>query len=114
MARGWIEDEFPNIFWTPCAAHCMSLLLKDLHNKIPWICDIVAKVKKIQHFIVNHSMSLAIYKKHASLQLLRCAETRFASNFIMVDRIVKVKQALRQMVVSTEWERWRDRSSINN
>ncbi|GLJ16833.1 hypothetical protein SUGI_0290140 [Cryptomeria japonica] len=32
----------------------------------------------------------------------------------MVDRIVKVKQALRQMVVSTEWERWRDRPSTNS
>ncbi|XP_059073592.1 uncharacterized protein LOC131855961 [Cryptomeria japonica] len=114
LAGDRITNEFPNIFWTPCVVHCMNLLLKDLHNSLPWISEVVSNVKKIQHFIVNHSMSHAIYRKHASLQLLRCAETRFASNFIMVDRIVKVKQALRQMVVSTEWERWRDRPSTNS
>lgn len=59
-------------------------------------------------------MSQAIYRKYASFQLLKFGETRFAFQFIMIDHILKVKQSLREMVVSVEWNRWRRRPSTSS
>ena len=41
---------------------------------------------------------------HNALVLV-AGETRFATAFILIDRLLEVKEALRKMVVSTEWER---------
>ena len=30
-----LMKHFPNIFWTPCTAHCIDLALHDI-GKIPW------------------------------------------------------------------------------
>ena len=35
-----IMEKFQKIYWTPCAAHCLGLLLHDL-AKFPWINDAV-------------------------------------------------------------------------
>ena len=106
LAGGLIEDEYPTIFWTPCSVHCINLLLKDINN-IAWVGKTVTEAKMLQIFIINHAASIAIYRKHANLQLLRCAETRFASAFIMLQRLIKVHQSLREMVVSMDWQRWK-------
>jgi hypothetical protein len=106
LAGGLIEDEYPTIFWTPCSVHCLNLLLKDINN-IAWVDKTITEAKMLQHFIINHAASIAIYRKYAKLQLLRCAETRFASAFIMLQRLIKMHQSLREMVVSMDWQRWK-------
>jgi len=78
-----------------------------LHGGLPWISGVVGNAKKIQQFIINHSESQTIYRKYASFQLLKFVEIRFSFQFIMIDRILKVKQSLREMVVSVQWNRWR-------
>ena len=30
----------PTIFWTPCAAHCIDLMLEDI-GKLEWVQDVV-------------------------------------------------------------------------
>eukprot|EP00253_Pinus_taeda_P016332 PITA_16332 len=106
LAGGLIEDEYPTIFWTPCSVHCLNLLLKDINN-IAWVDKTITEAKMLQHFIINHAASIAIYRKYAKLQLLRCAETRFASAFVMLQRLIKMHQSLREMVVSMDWQRWK-------
>jgi len=106
LAGGLIEDEYPIVFWTPCFVHCINLLLKDINN-IAWVGNTITEAKMLQIFIINHAASIAIYRKYANLQLLRCAETRFASAFIMLQCLIKVHQSLREMVVSMDWQRWK-------
>ena len=31
-----LEDKHPTIWWTPCAAHCLDLMLEDI-GKIEWV-----------------------------------------------------------------------------
>eukprot|EP00253_Pinus_taeda_P028749 PITA_28749 len=106
LVGGLIEDEYPTIFWTLCSVHCLNLLLKDINN-IAWVDKTITEAMMLQHFIINHATSIAIYRKYAKLQLLRCAETRFASAFIMLQRLIKMHQSLREMVVSMDWQRWK-------
>ncbi|KAH9296658.1 hypothetical protein KI387_044238 [Taxus chinensis] len=52
-------------------------------------------------------MSQAIFRRFSTLELLKVAETRFASHTLVLRRLVKVKQALRLMVIDDVWTVWR-------
>jgi hypothetical protein len=32
IAGRLLEKEFPKLFWSPCVAHCINLLLQDIEN----------------------------------------------------------------------------------
>ena len=49
-------------------------------------------------------MPLAVFRKYeANFSLLMPRQTRFASHFIMIDRLLNVKEALEQTVVDLQW-----------
>jgi len=48
-----------------------------------------------------------MYREYSKLELLKVVETRYASNFIMLRRLVEVKSALMSMVVGVTWAEWR-------
>eukprot|EP01018_Ginkgo_biloba_P021120 Gb_25769 [translate_table: standard] len=101
-----VEVRYENIFWTTCAVHSLNLILKKI-GKIEWIKKIIDEAKEIQMFITNHHMAQAIYQQFASLELLKVAETRFASHFIMLRQLLEVKYSLCNMVISDVWDIWR-------
>ena len=51
-------------------------------------------------FIKSHHVSQAIFRR-LSLDLSICllVETRFATNFIMIDRLLQVRNALERMII---------------
>eukprot|EP00253_Pinus_taeda_P032335 PITA_32335 len=93
-----VEGRYDHIFWTPCAVHSLNLMLAKI-GEIEWINEIYVASKEIQMFITNHSMSQAIYRGFAKLELLKVAETRFASHTLVIKRLVEVRQALQAMVI---------------
>eukprot|EP01018_Ginkgo_biloba_P024871 Gb_25958 [translate_table: standard] len=99
-----IMSRFKTIYWTPYAAHCMDLLLHDL-GKFPWVNKAIRRGKLIANFVVNHRLTLSIYRKHAKKELLRPCDTRFATYYITLNRLVKEKVSLRLTVCSNEWEK---------
>eukprot|EP01018_Ginkgo_biloba_P038141 Gb_41326 [translate_table: standard] len=99
-----IMARFNTIYWTPCATHCMDLLLHDL-GKLPWVNEVIRRGKLITNFVVNHRLTLSIYKKHATKEFLRPCDTRFSTYYITLNRVVKVKASLRLIVCSNEWEK---------
>ena len=49
-------------------------------------------------------MPRAMFRKHeAKFSLLMPGQTRFASHFIMIDRLLNVKEVLEQTVVDPQW-----------
>ncbi|KAH9292228.1 hypothetical protein KI387_042583, partial [Taxus chinensis] len=98
-----IVEKYPQIYWSPCAAHCLDLLLHDL-AKFPWIHEAIHRGRAIANFIRNHRLTLNLYRQHASRELLRPCETRFASFYITLKRVVEEKAALRFVMCSNEWE----------
>ena len=65
-----VEGRYDHIFWTPCAVHSLNLMLAKI-GEIEWINEIYIASKEIQMFITNHSMSQAIYRGFAKLELLK-------------------------------------------
>jgi hypothetical protein len=49
-----------------------------------------------------------MFNHFSDLKLLAIAETRFASIVVMLARFAKVKSALQNMVISAEWEVYRE------
>jgi hypothetical protein len=52
---------YPTLFWTPCVAHCIDLILEDI-GKIPYIKDIVESARSITKFIYNHAFVLSLMR----------------------------------------------------
>ena len=98
-----ITEKYPHIYMQGCAAHAMDLLLEDW-GKATWIKETVEKAKLLVKFVKKRHMPLAVFCKHeAKFSLLMPGQTRFASHFIMIDRLLNVKEALEQTVVDPQW-----------
>ena len=67
--------------------------------------------RKIQMFMCNHHHSQAIYRRHAKLELLKPADTRFATYYILLRRLLEMRGALAAIVISDMWDQWRLSSS---
>ncbi|MCO5562576.1 hypothetical protein L7F22_016204 [Adiantum nelumboides] len=65
--------------------------------------------KEVQQFISNHDATRSMFSKFSKLKLVRPADTRFASNFMMLYRLVRVKSPLKQLVTSGEWDSGRNK-----
>ncbi|KAH7422553.1 hypothetical protein KP509_12G013900 [Ceratopteris richardii] len=97
-----IEDEFPKILWTPCAAHCVDLLLEDI-AKLPWIEPIVNDAKRIVSFIRKNHLALSIFRSHSTIEMIRPADTRFGYIYVVLCRLQQVLGALRVTVIDRRW-----------
>ena len=119
-AGALINARFPHIFWTPCVVHTLNLALKNIckPSRIPahevafeacnWIAQVAQDVWFIKNFIMNHGMRLAMFNEHSNLKMLSIADTRFASVVVMLKRFRKIKQGLERMVISDQWDAYRD------
>jgi hypothetical protein len=106
-----VESRYHHIFWTPCIVHNLNLILEEIEAKTEWIKEVTGQAREIIKFITNHHQSQAMYREYSKLELLKVAETRYASNFIMLRRLVEVKSALMSMVVGVTWAEWRQSDS---
>jgi hypothetical protein len=102
-----VEAKYPQIFWTPCIVHSLNLALKSIASDVTWIGTLIDDARHIRNFVQNHTNALTIYKQYTHLSLLKIADTRFASSFIMLKRLREVKAALGAMVISDLWSFWR-------
>ena len=72
----------PTLFWTPCAAHCIDLMLEEI-GKIPEFNSYITKAKRVTTFIYRHGKLLdAMRDKTGGYDLVRPAATRFATSFL--------------------------------
>ena len=89
-----VIETYPHIYKQGCAAHALDLLLEDW-AKIPQFKDLIAKAKRVCLFVRNHHVTLALFREFLhNKMLLMPANTRFACNFIMIMRMVEVREAL--------------------
>ena len=62
------------------------------------------KARIISVFINSHHASQAIFRRFSpNLSIRLSIETRFATNFIMIDRLLQVHNALERMIIDNEW-----------
>ena len=64
---------------------------------------VINKARLICVFIKNHHASRVIFQRLSpNLSINMPTETRFTTNFIMIDRLVQVRNALERMVVDDD------------
>ncbi|WZZ77530.1 hypothetical protein YC2023_098102 [Brassica napus] len=78
-----LAERYPNISWSPCAAHCMNLILEDVGN--------MPNVKE---------------KRQGWREIIRPGETRFATTFIALQSAYAHKDDLQALVVDQEFRQF--------
>ncbi|XP_019414540.1 PREDICTED: uncharacterized protein LOC109326296 [Lupinus angustifolius] len=103
LAGKMLEMKRPKIYWTPCAAHCIDLMLEDI-VKLPMIKMTIKRVISLVGFIYGHSSTLSLMRHFTKKrELVKHAVTRFATSFLSLERLYEEKANLRKMFVSDEW-----------
>ncbi|XP_042980054.1 uncharacterized protein LOC122310240 [Carya illinoinensis] len=102
-----LQQKYDSFYWSPCAAHCTDLMLKNFSDSryFPLIDDTIKKAKKITKFIYNHGWVLALMRKDFTKghDLCHPAIIRFATNFLNIQCLLLFKKELRQMFTCDKW-----------
>nr|XP_025641284.2 uncharacterized protein LOC112736163 [Arachis hypogaea] len=108
-----IHEKYPNIFWSPCAAHCINLILKDIAS-LPHIADLASRASKVTVFVYNHMIFLSWLRKRKEWkEIVRPGVTRFATVFITLKSIYDHKQDLQALVIDKYFTSHKLSKSVN-
>nr|DAD32667.1 TPA_asm: hypothetical protein HUJ06_011519 [Nelumbo nucifera] len=93
----------PHLTWTPCAAHCLDLILEDI-GKLPFISKTIERIIALTGYIYNNPGLLNLMRKYTNQrELLWPAKAHFATFFLTLQRIYKQKKNLRDLFNSKDW-----------
>ncbi|XP_010648233.1 uncharacterized protein LOC104878939 [Vitis vinifera] len=91
------------LWWTPCAAHCIDLMLEDV-RKLNVHANTLLRARQVVKFIYGHtwvlSLMITFTKNH---ELIRPTITRFSTAFLTLQSLYKQKQAFIAMFSSEKW-----------
>ena len=97
-----LMEKYTHLYWTPCVAHCLDLMLEDI-GKITSLRNAIVMGRKITNYIYNHSaIHCEFLTKSNNRELVRCGVTRFATSFLTLQSIKKYRDALS----SLDWRKW--------
>ena len=91
-----------NLYWTPCAAHCIDLMFEDIAKRAT-VSELITNARKITNFIYNHGWLLAKVRKVCGGDIVRPGATRFATNYIALESLLKKRADLKKIFISDEW-----------
>ena len=91
-----------NLYWTPCAAHCIDLMFEDIAKRAT-VSELITNARKITNFIYNHGWLLAKVRKVCGGDIVRPGATRFATNYIALESLLKKMADLKKIFISDEW-----------
>ncbi|XP_050205098.1 uncharacterized protein LOC126655136 isoform X2 [Mercurialis annua] len=98
-----LQEKRSNLFWTPCAVHCIDQILEDFH-KIKSVEECMVKGQRITKLIYNCIWLLNLMKEFTQGQeLLRPSATRWASSFATLQSLLDHRTSLRRMFQSSKW-----------
>ncbi|CAH1425309.1 unnamed protein product [Lactuca virosa] len=101
-----LEEQHPKLFWTPCAAHCVNLMIGDIGEKIPKIKNTLADARAIVVYIYNYGRILNLMRKLTkNKELHRSCVTRFATQFYTIQSIHENRHHIQVLFVSEEWKK---------
>ena len=91
-----------NLYWTPCAAHCIDLMFEDI-GKRATISELITNARKITNFIYNHGWLLAKVRKVCGGDIVCPGVTKFEINYIALESLLKKRADLKKIFISDEW-----------
>ena len=96
MKSGKVLMKKFNLYWTPCAAHCIDLMFEDI-GKRPSVEDVIHSGHNITNFIYNHGWLLEEMRKYYGGDIVRLGATRFATNYIALESLLKKRVDLKKL-----------------
>ncbi|XP_058741686.1 uncharacterized protein LOC131614076 [Vicia villosa] len=98
LAGQMLMDKRNMLYWTPCAAHCIDLMLEDFESKIPMHKETIASGKKITTYI------------YARTGLITLLHHYTAGVLPMVDSDEKpamgyIYEAMDQKIIDSRWDK---------
>nr|XP_004500101.1 uncharacterized protein LOC101496546 [Cicer arietinum] len=97
LAGTLLTAKRPHLFWTPCAAHCLDLMLEDI-GKIAKVKMVIQKGISLVGFIYNHTLALNIMRKNTdNVELIHSKKRSRLEHKRLEDLLfVKYNQALKE------------------
>ncbi|KAI9091599.1 hypothetical protein K1719_028042 [Acacia pycnantha] len=100
-----LMEKRERLYWTPCAAHCIDLMLEDLERKISVYQETIPKAKKITTYIYSRTLLITLLQSFTKgKDLIRPAMTRFATSYLTLGCLHEYKLPLIRMFNSDEWK----------
>ncbi|KAJ7960697.1 HAT transposon superfamily [Quillaja saponaria] len=82
---------YPTLYWAPCAAHCIDLMLEDF-GKLEWISSVIDQARSITQYIYKHRMVLNMMRRYTfGNDTVKPGTTRFATNFTTLKQMADRK-----------------------
>ncbi|XP_022025633.1 uncharacterized protein LOC110926187 [Helianthus annuus] len=98
-----VEEKYPHIYWTPCAAHCIDLMFEDIF-KLPDLKGCLERAIAVNTYVYNRTLLLNMMREFTGQKdMVRPAKTRFATAFITLNCFKVNKQNLKKMFTSEKW-----------
>ncbi|CAN1216301.1 hypothetical protein LINPERPRIM_LOCUS559 [Linum perenne] len=94
-----IHSRYKNIYWTPCVAHTVNLVFKDI-CALPHIAKLTKSASTITTFLYNHGALLHWLRERPTWkEIVRPGATRFAATFLTLQSIVQQQVDLECLMV---------------
>ncbi|XP_052623103.1 uncharacterized protein LOC111890329 [Lactuca sativa] len=91
LAGNMLCERYTSITWSPCVAHCLNLVLKD-----------VSKLDNVKSLV---TLASRLRKRVGWTEIIRPGATRFGTAFIALKSLYDRKSDLQAMVISTEFNK---------
>ena len=102
-ARMLLMEKRKHLFWSPCAAHYIDLMLEDIGN-MKQIKETLDQAKTIKNFIYNSLKVVILMKVFTKDRDLLCLRiTQFATEFISLRCLIRYEGDLKMMCTTNEW-----------
>jgi hypothetical protein len=104
MAAAKMSRKRPNIFWTPCAARSIDMMLEDI-GQICLIKETVAKARSLTAFIYAQTNLLDMILQFTNQQdLVHVGITHYTTCYLNLRSLYDKRIELKTMFISKEWE----------
>ncbi|VFQ89725.1 unnamed protein product, partial [Cuscuta campestris] len=100
-----LMEKQKRLYWTPCAAHCIDLMLEDFEKKIPIHGVTIPNGRKITTYIYSRpSLIPLLHHFTDGKDLVRPGMTRFATAYLTLGCLYENNGGLIRMFTSEEWK----------
>lgn len=86
--------QMPQIFWSPCAVHCLYLMHEEI-AKGKVMRQVIERIKKIADFFNQSCRLVSMMERYTeNHELLWLGNTRFSTDFIAIESVYKYSGGL--------------------
>ena len=99
-----LMEKRKNLYWTPCAAHCIDLILEDFEKKLEVHEVTIGKGRRIITYIYSRTLLISMLRHFTKGKyLIRLAATRFATAYLTLGCLNDCKIQIMTIFTFVQW-----------